>query len=163
METFSCQTYVFYDIEGQVCRAEANPLKPETFPFPKERIATVYQDCTYLFVGNSECKNNPRKEKIRELLAYIAVHYAEKICLDFALRRTGMGKSLFEELFVQEAGMSFVAYINKVKLERAAQMLRETDLPCSAIGYDCGFASVSLFYKLFKDYFGKAPGKLRKE
>jgi len=60
-----------------------------------------------------------------------------------------------------EAGMSFVSYINKVRLEQAARMLIETNWPCSAIGYDCGFASLSLFYKLFKNYFGKAPGEFR--
>jgi transcriptional regulator GlxA family with amidase domain len=38
-----------------------------------------------------------------------------------------------------ETGMSFVAYINKVRLEHAARMLVETDLPCNRIGYDCGF------------------------
>jgi len=136
-------------------------LEPETFPFPKERIAKVYQDCTYLFVGNLECNNNPRKEKIRELLAYIAVHYAEEIDLNFALQFTGMGKSLFAEMFGQEVDMPFVTYINKVRLEQAARLLTETDLACSVIGYDCGFASVSLFYKLFKDYFGQAPGTFR--
>jgi hypothetical protein len=41
------QTYVFYDTNGHVCRAEVNPLEPETFPFPKERIAKVYRDCTF--------------------------------------------------------------------------------------------------------------------
>jgi AraC-like DNA-binding protein len=148
-------------MDGHACRTEADPLKPETFPFPKERITKVYQDCTYLFVGNWECNINFRKKKIRELLAYIAVHYAENITLDFALRHTGMGKSLFAELFRMETGTSFVAYINKVRLEHAARMLVETDLPCNIIGYDCGFTTLSLFYKLFKLCFGKAPGAFR--
>ncbi len=161
MDLFLNQIYVFHDVDGHVCRAEANPLNPETFPFPKERIAKVYQDCTYLFTGSEEYNENPRKEKIRKLLAYIAIHYAEDISLDYALQYTAMGKSLFAEAFRQEAGMSFVSYINKVRLEQAARMLIETDLPCSAIGYDCGFATVSLFYKLFKEHFGKSPGEFR--
>jgi len=32
MKTLLNQTYVFYDRDGNVCRTEANPLEPETFP-----------------------------------------------------------------------------------------------------------------------------------
>jgi len=81
--------------------------------------------------------------------------------MDFALKMTGMSKSNFCRHFKLETGMSFVAYLNKVRLEQAARMLLETNLPCAAIRYDCNFSTLSLFYKLFKAYFGKAPGDFR--
>jgi len=72
-----------------------------------------------------------------------------------------MEKSRFCDFFRRETGMSFVAYINKVKLEHAARLLLETDLKVESVGYDCGFDSPSHFYKCFKEHYGLSPARYK--
>jgi len=72
-----------------------------------------------------------------------------------------MSKSRFHKFFRQETGMTFVAYIYKVKVELAAQMLIESDLKVETIGFDYGFDSPSHFYKCFKKHFGVSPARFR--
>ena len=74
-----------------------------------------------------------------------------------------MSKSNFCRQFKLETGMSFIAYLNRVRLEQTARMLVETDLPCTVIGYDCGFSTLSLFYKLFKELYGVSPARFREK
>ena len=151
--------YVFCHRNGRLQRAKANPLRPESWPFKREEIAQVFADCTAQFL--SVVSNNYVQNQIKELTDYIHRNYPKALTMDFALKMTGMSKSNFCRRFKQETGMSLIAYINKVRLEQAARLLRETDLPCTTIGYDCGFSTLSVFYKLFKEGFGRAPGEFR--
>jgi transcriptional regulator GlxA family with amidase domain len=48
-------------------------------------------------------------------------------------------------------------------IEQAAKLLLETDLTCEQVWYDCGFPTPSLFYRLFKEHYRKAPAEFKKE
>jgi len=91
----------------------------------------------------------------------IAGRYKEKLSVDFALQKMNMSKSRFHKFFRQETGMTFVVYINKVKVELAARMLIENDLKVETIGFDCRLDSPSHFYKCFKKHFGVSPAQFR--
>jgi AraC-like DNA-binding protein len=155
----------------------------------RNEIREVYLDCTELFLscfGRSEAKTrNPHNnlgirgdsesssrrddkvkpqelKKLQELLDCIAGRYKEKWKIDFTLSKMGMSKSRFCDFFRYNTGMSFVAYINKVRVGKAACLLLETNQTVEAIGYDCGFDSPSSFYKCFKSHYGMSPGEFRK-
>ena len=160
--------YIFLNRYGERCEKEADPSRPETWPFAKEEIKDVYLNCTKLFLTSSsplqDLKNNrPEFDKLRELLDYISVRYKEKLTFDFALSVMGMSKSRFCVFFKNQTGMSYIAYINKVKVEQAALLLNETDLKTESIGYDCGFDSPPSFFKCFKKHYGVSPARFRVE
>ena len=159
-QNFSLKDYVFCHRSGGLRMSKADPLLPETWPFPKEEVTRVFADCTVEFFPEVSCTYI--QNRIRELLDYIRLHFQESLTMDFALEMTGMSQSNFYRHFKLETGMPLVSYINKVKIEQAARLLIETDLTCSAISYDCGFDSLSQFFKCFKEHFGVPPGKYRK-
>jgi len=170
------RNYLFSSRNGEIREKEADPSRPETWPFPREEIGKVQLDCTELFLTPcSSFRPHPlplsiigeglgvgsESKKLRDLLNNIATGYMEKLSLNFALEKMGIEKSRFCELFRQETGMTFVAYINKVRVGHAARMLIENDLKAEAVGYDCGFASPSHFYKCFKEHYGVSPARYR--
>lgn len=54
-------------------------------------------------------------------------------------------------------GKSASEFINEIRLEVGAKLIRETDYTFSEIGYKVGFSSPSYFFKCFHDYFGCTP------
>lgn len=54
-------------------------------------------------------------------------------------------------------GVTPVDLIRQIRLQKAKQMLRQTDLSVSEIAYSVGFTSSSYFAKCYKDFFGVAP------
>ena len=66
-------------------------------------------------------------------------------------------KNKFAPLFKQYAGMSFSKYINNLRLEYAAKMLKNyPDYTVDTIAQECGMSTQSL-YRLFSGKFGVTP------
>jgi YesN/AraC family two-component response regulator len=97
-----------------------------------------------IFTANDEQTQEQLNHWVSSVNSYLGIckHYREKITLNAVLRFIGMGKSNFNEFFKLQTGMTFIIYLNKVRIEKAACMLTETGLPCNLIGYDCGFATL---------------------
>ena len=55
-------------------------------------------------------------------------------------------------------GKSVARYIREVRLHKAAELIKETDLTMAEISYRVGFGSASYFSKAFSDHFGVSPG-----
>ncbi len=73
----------------------------------------------------------------------------------------GLSLSSFKREFVKQYGASPAKYIRIKKLEKAAQMLKSTEVRVSDIAYDCGFNDLAHFSKTFQKHFGSAPTAYR--
>jgi AraC family cel operon transcriptional repressor len=75
-----------------------------------------------------------------------------------ALRRlTGRSDEHVARMFRQHLGMTPTAYLNGLRLDYAANLLRHSDAPILDIILDCGFSNVSHFYHQFQARFGVSP------
>ena len=59
-------------------------------------------------------------------------------------------------------GLGFSAYVQKLRLERAAQLLSTGNMPIQAVYEVCGYNTLSAFHKAFKKHYGITPGEFRK-
>lgn len=94
---------------------------------------------------------------LRQLLTYIDEHYSEDIPLSFAAQKMNFSESHFSRMFKKLVGLNFVHYLNAVRIEQAASMLRTTGVRISDIALSCGFENVRSFNRTFKDYTGYTP------
>jgi AraC-like DNA-binding protein len=68
----------------------------------------------------------------------------------------------FVRLFRRRVGEPPVRHLRRLRLERAALLLRESDEPVTGIALDAGFGSLSNFVTAFREAFGASPGRWRR-
>jgi AraC-like DNA-binding protein len=77
-------------------------------------------------------------------------------------KKVGYSRSPFTVRFKRVVGESPQGYITRVRLQRAAQMLKEGHDSLRAIALAAGYESESSFSKAFKRQFQKTPGHFRR-
>jgi transcriptional regulator GlxA family with amidase domain len=77
-------------------------------------------------------------------------------------RRAGMSRAVFARKFGVEFGRSPLRYLTEVRMERAAELLRASDLPLAEVAERVGYASEFAFNRAFKRHFLLPPGGYRR-
>ena len=73
----------------------------------------------------------------------------------------GISGNYFSELFNVQMRESFTVWLNRLRVEKAQELLRATDISIRDIGFKCGFNTVQHFNRMFKKYSGVTPGQYR--
>ena len=71
--------------------------------------------------------------------------------------RVKMGESNFKLKFKKVTGYAPYQYYLKIKMEKARELLQNTDKSVSEVGYLCGYTNLSHFSRQFKKEFGNLP------
>jgi two-component system response regulator YesN len=98
--------------------------------------------------------------KVRD---FVDDHYGERLRISRLAKKAGVSVSTFSRYFKKLAGIGLEPYLQNRRLEEAKRLLRNSNLPVSRIGRDCGFKSYSYFVKLFGAKTGLPPQKFRKK
>ncbi|MEK4850862.1 AraC family transcriptional regulator [Paenibacillus sp. FSL H7-0756] len=112
---------------------------------------------------------NPHKDKRRitnmkimqEVLEYLDVHYMHPITLADAARHANMSLFYFSRFFKSITGMSYVAYLNSIRVNQAERLLLGTDKSILDIALECGFTNIRTFNRVFKQVKLRTPSELR--
>ncbi|MCP1183780.1 helix-turn-helix domain-containing protein [Paenibacillus sp. 1781tsa1] len=99
--------------------------------------------------------------EISKIIEYIGQHYDQDITVKSMSRYVMMGENYVSALFKKKTGHTLIHYLHGVRMEKAAEYLRETDLPVQEIGYRVGFGSDNYFIKIFKRWTGCTPSQYR--
>lgn len=101
------------------------------------------------------------KEKSKIILPavkYIHSEYANgKIDIPYLANLCGIGQTYFRQIFQLTYGVPPIQYINKLKLERASELLNSNMYSVSDVMTMSGFENESYFCRAFKKAYGKAP------
>lgn len=103
-----------------------------------------------------------RRRTITPLLEYLSEHSAT-VTLEELARIGSYNASYLSRLFRETFDMSFTEYVNILRVNRAAKLLRETGLTAEKVGLEVGFHSRKHFYDIFRKYTGMTPGAFREE
>lgn len=98
----------------------------------------------------------------QRLLSYMENNFAEDISLADAAKRVGFSESHFSKTFKKMTGINFVMYLNMLRVEKAAELLKNTSLKITDIALSCGFDNVRTFNRVFKDVTGTTPSAFSK-
>ncbi|MDR0657096.1 MAG: AraC family transcriptional regulator [Treponema sp.] len=108
-------------------------------------------------------KLNQNYPALERIFSYIYQHYDNPdLSLEKAATNTYLSKFYFARFFRERTGMTFHTYLSKYRINRVQELLQETDDPITDIAYNCGFASIKTFNRLFKLYTGVSPSDYRR-
>lgn len=110
----------------------------------------------------SDSANMLTMERLREIITYVDEHYKEPITLQEVADLLGIGKEYFCRFFKKNMGMSFLNYLNEVRVSHIYQDIQNSDAPIAEIIEANGFSNQKLFNKTFKELYGCTPSAVRK-
>lgn len=94
------------------------------------------------------------KQRINRVIDYIQQHLSQELTLDELSRVANFSKYHFHRIFTVFVGEPIFKFIQRLRIEKAANMLLLNPKKSIAdIAYECGFSSQSIFARTFKDYF----------
>jgi AraC-like DNA-binding protein len=133
----------------QMFRAAAQLYKNAS---PARLKAKVYELLSSLFpfAGTDEC-----------CIDYINQHYTQQFSIPALAKRCGLCETTYRKRFKELTGLSPVQYINRLKIEKACQLILTDDLSMQDISDFLHFYSLPYFYKVFRDVTGLTPMQYR--
>lgn len=102
------------------------------------------------------------KGAVMEVLRDIEKNYMAYVNVGEYASRCGFSTTYFTRIFFELTGMTPIAYRRKIRIEKAACMLRETDKSVQDIALDVGFRDGLYFSKAFRESIGVPPTVYRK-
>lgn len=95
---------------------------------------------------------------------YMVTQYVRPdLCMEVAVAELGINRSKINAILKEELGLTFVGYINKLRLTEAARLLSEKESSVAEIAYLVGYSNASYFTTVFKKEYGCTPGDYRKQ
>ena len=112
------------------------------------------------FIAYQQLSLEPHKDKERDgLLRLMVTEYQDpELSMETASKQLGMNKTKINEILKQEVGLTFNAYLNKLRLTEAARLLSENSAAnVGEAAHLVGYNNVSYFNRLFKTEYGCTP------
>ncbi|MBO5646128.1 MAG: helix-turn-helix transcriptional regulator [Clostridia bacterium] len=100
-----------------------------------------------------------RRLRIEE---YFISHYSEPVVAEDLAREMNLSRRQLGRVLEKTYGMGFRKLLVEARLQHAAQLLRESDLPVATVAAQVGYTSLSGFYTAFAERFGTSAVKYRK-
>lgn len=97
------------------------------------------------------------QRQLAQVLDYMDVHLEQDLKLADLAQLLDMSQFHFSRLFKQSMGLSPFQYLLQQRVERAKQLLKQTDQPIVDIAFECGFSSHSHLSRQFRQVTGMTP------
>lgn len=98
------------------------------------------------------------QERALAVAAYLREHVSEPVTLEQIGRKVGVSPCYLSRIFAQTMGCGIFQYLRDLRLERAAEMLREGKRNVTEVALEVGYSSLSHFSQAFRERFGCCPG-----
>ena len=93
---------------------------------------------------------------------YVNENYSKNITVSDVAKYVSLSDSWFSRMFKKETDSNFTDYLNYVRIEKAVELLKTTNLSVNEIYGEVGYGSRNHFYMMFKRYTGYSAQEYRK-
>ena len=114
-------------------------------------------------VKNSENLENQEERVISSITRYMQEHLSEEISLAVLADVFHLNPQYISQLFKNEIGVGFLAYLTNIRIEKAKKLLLSTALSVTDVASQSGYGDYRVFTKVFKKTEGVTPSQFRRE
>lgn len=121
-----------------------------------ELLILIYRhmDEVYLPIGANEV--------LKKAVSYIRLNYQGDITITQVAGVVGVGERYLRKLFVQHLNISPLDYLSQIRINKAIELLRNTEMSVKEVCFACGFRSPQYFSRAFKRQMGISPKEVAK-
>lgn len=175
--------YFYLHFDGEFFESEISPLSAlpltGTFEIPSVRPlleklvhcqkeassqrlfeVSLFRSLLYFLYCSDQEEQNTLPYRI---LTAVSSHMEQPVSLGALSEELGYCEDYLGRVFRRHYGVSLYRYANRLRVQRAKQLLRETDKSVEQIGRETGCLSVSRFYRMFRRETGMSPSAWRTE
>lgn len=91
------------------------------------------------------------------ILEYVNNNYEKNICLTDCANQFHISPNHLTRMFKKYTGVSYIIYLNELRIKKAGELLKDTDLPIKEIAQQVGYNNLNYFYKNFNMITGITP------
>lgn len=106
---------------------------------------------------------NSRNAIIQKAVHYLKSNYATDIKLDDLSMLSFLSKNYFCKVFKENTGQTVFEYAQKIRMEEACKLLKNTDKKVIDIAMSVGYKDLKFFNSVFKRYTKTTPGEFRRQ
>lgn len=133
----------------------------KSLPEFREKMAGLTIEMCRQFAEFKDSRNNERKS---EILDYVNCHYGDSsMGLESVADEFGVSSNYLSRFFKQETGCSFIQYVTMIRMDRARELLVNSNKQIKEIVAEIGYIDVANFVRKFKGYEGVTPGQYREK
>ena len=100
-------------------------------------------------------------ERIQPVMNYIESNYNTDITYPELAKLLNVSKYHFCHLFKEATGKTVVQYINDIRIDKAYNLLKNTDMNITQVSMSVGFNDMNYFSRLFRKHKNVSPSKVR--
>ena len=117
-----------------------------------------------MYMENVSQEPEEQEERvINGITRFMQEHLAEEISLSVLSEEFHMNPQYISQLFKNEIGVGFLAYLTSIRIEKAKKLLLSTSLSIGEVAEQSGYGDYRVFTKVFKKSEGITPSQYRRD
>lgn len=119
-----------------------------------------------LFKQRVTTAEEPKEQEERAIIGitrYVQEHLAEEVSLSVLAEEFHLNPQYISQLFKNEIGVGFLAYLTNIRMEKAKKLLLSTSLSVAEVAEQSGYGDYRVFTKSFKKTEGITPSQYRRD
>ncbi|MBQ9263615.1 MAG: helix-turn-helix domain-containing protein [Clostridia bacterium] len=127
----------------------------------EEKIPLIRGVLNRLVAACAESERSRLKRISSQVKEYVAAHMSDDLAAGIIAANVGYSEAHLSRLFKESEGITLHSFIQQARMERACQMLRETNEKIYRIAQLCGYNNTAYFIRVFKSAMGITPQEFR--
>jgi len=133
-------------------------------PVAAEDAARSHVEAVWLRVAEKHTAPGPESTPLQRAVAHVGFRMRSRLRLSVVARTVAFTSAgNLSRLFKEQYGVSFQGFVQNLRMEKAAELLKLTKLPVGSIALRVGYRDLSRFGQHFRRKHGRSPLRWRKK
>jgi AraC-like DNA-binding protein len=131
-----------------------------------EFLALLAEAKDYRLLSNAQIQsvdNDAQLDQINAIVSRITDNIGSPLSVAELALELDMNESRFSRFFRRATGNTFTDFVNQIRVNRACQLLMDSDRPITSIAFEVGFNNIANFNRRFLDIKGMTPRDYRRQ